>query len=137
MTCCGSQEDIETIPGSLSGSEPEFEFSITSISNEEKESKPFVDCSLSQEKDPQSERDCSLSKEKVPQFESMDVYQEVEIHSEMALWLSRIAWSMLISGGRKASSTIQEDKLKFLHNHHGILSTVMLQNINPTVLSIS
>ncbi|KAL4187978.1 hypothetical protein AMTRI_Chr09g41840 [Amborella trichopoda] len=82
---------------SLSGVEPEFIFAIASSSNEKKYSKPFVDYFLSYEKDSQSE--------------SLD----------MALLLSRIARSLLISRGRKASSTSQEDKTKFLHAHHGIL----------------
>ncbi|KAL4187243.1 hypothetical protein AMTRI_Chr09g38080 [Amborella trichopoda] len=75
---------------SLSGMEQEFEF-------------PFVDCYLSEEKD--------------PQLESMDVYQEVAIRSEMAFLLSRTSRSLLTSGGSKASSTRQQDKPKFLHDH--------------------
>ncbi|KAL4187982.1 hypothetical protein AMTRI_Chr09g41870 [Amborella trichopoda] len=105
---------------SLSGVEPEFKFAIASSSNEENDSKPFVDC--------------SISEEKVPQYESMDVYQEVAIRSEMALLLSRIARSLfislLISGDRKASSTSQEDKTKFLRDHHGTLSTVLKKKKN-------
>ncbi|KAL4187245.1 hypothetical protein AMTRI_Chr09g18000 [Amborella trichopoda] len=72
---------------SLSGMEPEFEFIIASNSNEEMDSQPFVDC-----------------------------FQKRKIFNLNQLMFIR-SWSLMTSGGSKASSTRQEDKPKFLHDH--------------------
>ncbi|KAL4182455.1 hypothetical protein AMTRI_Chr11g150170 [Amborella trichopoda] len=93
---------------SLSGMEPEFEFTIASSTNEEKDSKPFVDCNLSEEKDSQSESmEISLSNpQKKP--ESMEP-------SRCGLGKSTCPeMALLLSGGRKASSTSQKDKRQSL-----------------------